>query len=217
MKKLEIGIIGLGKFGLTMGTTLAGLGHSVMGLDASEAKVAGSDGLMGAVYQGNATNKETLRQLRFQDLDHVVVSVGGSMEDSILITLNLQDIQAKDIIVKAISPQHATVLSRLGVKRVVQPERESAIQTANKLHIPGMLDLLPAGGGVLLQELKVERWAGQSLRALALPSAHGVMVVARKDSAQSEYSFVPDPDSPLEAGEVLLVIGKPENILKLAP
>lgn len=32
-KKLEIGVIGLGKFGLRMATTLVSLGHTVVGID----------------------------------------------------------------------------------------------------------------------------------------------------------------------------------------
>ena len=32
-KTLEIGIIGLGKFGLRMATTLASMGHTVIGID----------------------------------------------------------------------------------------------------------------------------------------------------------------------------------------
>lgn len=217
MHKKDIGIIGLGKFGLAMGVTLTGLGHRVLGLDASEDKVQAADGRIGAVYRGNATNQDTLRQLRFQDLDCVVISVGQSMENSILITLNLQDLQVKHIIAKAVSQQHATVLTRLGVSQAVQPEREAAIQAAYKIDNPGMLDLLPAGGGMLLQEVTVDRWAGKDLRELALPAGKRVMVVAKKLPAHEEYSFVPDPKEPLEKGEVLLLIGKPEDILKLAP
>ena len=35
-KKLEIGVIGLGKFGLRMATTLVSLGHTVVGIDMSD-------------------------------------------------------------------------------------------------------------------------------------------------------------------------------------
>ena len=38
-KTLEIGIIGLGKFGLRMATTLASMGHTVIGIDMSDARV----------------------------------------------------------------------------------------------------------------------------------------------------------------------------------
>ena len=39
MKKMAVGIIGLGKFGLQFGPTLTELGHRVIGLDESENRV----------------------------------------------------------------------------------------------------------------------------------------------------------------------------------
>lgn len=217
MSKKEIGIIGLGKFGLQMGITLTSLGHMVIGLDIQEDKIKKADGQLEAVYQGDATIPETLLQLRFQDLDHVVVSVGRSMEDSILITLNLQEMQARQLIVKASSAQHAKVLDKLGVFQVVQPEREAAIQTANRLHNPGMLDFLPHGGGMLLQQVVVEQWTGKSLSELSLPVENKVMVVASKTAPENDFVFVPDPMRPFEKGEILMLIGKPDDILKLEP
>lgn len=215
MKRLEIGVIGLGKFGFQLALSLTDLGHRVLGLDNNEGHAQRANGKMSAVYQGDATDKTVLEQLRFQDLDCVAVSIGQSMEASLLIALNLQEIGARDIIVKAVSPQHATVLQRLGVQKVVQPEQEAAVQTAQRLHNPGMLDLLPVGGGVLVQRLTVNRWSGKTLADLSLPKMHGSMVVARRRDAKSDFQFVPDPLQPLEAGEELLLIGPPERILKL--
>ncbi len=217
MKKKEIGIIGLGKFGLQLGMTLTQLGHRVIGLDYETQPVQRADTRLAAVYSGDAASLPTLEQLRFQDMDTVIVSVGHSMESSILITLNLQKLQTRHIIVKVVSAQHAMVMERLGVHQVVQPERDAAIQTAHRINNPGMLDLLPAGGGVMLQEAIVENWAGKTLAQLALPSRLGVMVVAKKDGGEGEFAFVPDPTAPLRQGERLLLIGKPEKILHLAP
>lgn len=217
MHKKEIGIIGLGKFGLQMGITFTALGHKVLGLDNQSDIVQKADNQLGAVYQGDATNPELLRQLRFQDLDCVVVSVGHHMEDSILIVLNLQEAQAKEIIVKAISPQHAKVLNKMGVSQAIQPEREAAIQAANRLNNPGMLDFVPAGGGVLLQQVTVAEWAGKTLSELALPSKRKIMVVASRTPPEKNFSFVPDPMRPLQNGEQLVLIGKPGDILKLTP
>ena len=61
-KTLEIGIIGLGKFGLRMATTLASMGHTVIGIDMSDARVqlaeelldSGARDILAAVYAGEA-------------------------------------------------------------------------------------------------------------------------------------------------------------------
>ncbi|MFV0422711.1 potassium channel family protein [Oleidesulfovibrio sp.] len=215
--KLEIGIIGLGKFGLPLAQTLTKLGHGVVALDRSESRVRQVQDSLSHVYTAEATDIGVLQQLRFQDLDAVVVSVGGSMESSILVTLNLQEVGAKKIYVKAVSNEHRKVLTRLGVDHVIQPENDVATQLAHRLSNPGMLDLLPLGGGVLLQELVVDQWAGKTLLDLKLSNESGVMVVAIRYAGQREYTFVPPADRQLATGDIMVVIGKVDDVNKLKP
>ncbi len=214
--KLEVGVIGLGKFGLRFGATLTELGHKVVGLDTDVNRVRSAQELFSQVFEANATDKAALTQLRFQDLDIVAVSVGGSMEASILVTLNLQELGVKEIIVKAVSQAHAKVLERIGVKRIIQPEADVAVHTAYRLHNPGMLDLLPIGRGVLIQELTVDAWAGKTLVDLTLRTG-GILVAAVRAAGDPEYRFVPDPKKPFAKGDKLLVIGSQEVISTLEP
>ncbi len=214
MKKMEVGIIGLGKFGSALAEFLSELGHTVIGVDGSSNATKKAAEFLSQTYQADATDDVVLKQLRFMDLDKVVVSVGKSMETSILIVLNLQEMGVKKLAVKAISHEHAVVLRRLGVETVIQPERDAASQFAHRIANPGMLDLLPLGGNILLQELVVHNWAGKSLIDLGLTS-FGVMVVAAKKKGDEEYEFVPPADRTLEEGDILVAIGKESDLLKL--
>ncbi len=216
-KKLEVGIIGLGKFGLQLGATLTDLGHRAVGVDADEHRVHTAQDMFSQVYQGDAADLELLKQLRFQDFDAVAVSVGRSMEASILVTLNLQELGAPHIIVKAAGPEHKKVLTRLGAHQVIQPEADVAVQTAYRLSVPGMLDLLPLGGGVLVQEIAVDAWEGKTLKDLNLRTDHGVLVAAVKRAGEQEFEFVPDPVYRFGKGDELLVIGRQDAVLRLRP
>lgn len=60
-KKLEIGVIGLGKFGLRMATTLVSLGHTVVGIDQAEGPVQRAEEALDSVYKADATNIAVLR------------------------------------------------------------------------------------------------------------------------------------------------------------
>ncbi len=210
----EIGVIGLGLFGLSLCLTLKELGHRVVALERDEGLVQRHSNALDTIYSGDATDKSVLEQLRFQDLDQVVVGV-GSMDSSIMIVLNLQELKAANIIAKANTSQHATVLERLGVRQVVQPQAEIARHLGHQIHSPGLLDYLPVGGGTLLQQAVVDKWAGSSLADLKLPSEYGVMVVAEKKARDHDFHFVPDPMAPLEAGTELLLIGPAKKILRL--
>ena len=134
-KKMEVGVIGLGKFGLPLAIALEERGHSVVGVDGNENRVRQAQSLLTHVYIADAKDSAVLRQLRFQDLDLVVVSVGSSMEASILIVFNLLEMGVRKLAVKAITPEHKKILTRLGVENVIQPEHDAALIEQNDVSV----------------------------------------------------------------------------------
>ena len=214
-KTMEIGVIGLGKFGSQFGATLVELGHKVIGVDGDQAKARAAQEMLTTVYVADATDKAALLQLGFGDLDAVAVSVGGSMETSILITLNLQELGVENIIAKAVSPAHRKVLERIGANQVIQPEADVAAHTAYRLSNPGLLDFLPIGEGVLIQERTVNAWAGKTLVDLNLRTKNGILVAAVCKGNGEEFSFVPNPGVPFDEGDKVLLIGNRSDVEKL--
>lgn len=216
-KKLEIGIVGLGKFGLQLARTLVSLGHKVVGVDMSETRVHQAQDIIDQVYRADASDMSVLRQLRFQDLDCVVVSVGESMEASLTVILNLQDLKVSRIWVKAVNREHRKILKRLGVEEAVVPEVDVATMTAHRLDNPGMLDLIPRYGGILVQEFEVNLWAGKSLIELDLMNRHSVLVLAVRKEGEDVWHFVPRANTLLDKGDTLMLVGRQENVKELNP
>lgn len=216
MRKLEVGVIGLGKFGSAVAEAVSDKGHVVVGIDNSGNSIKRNKELLRHVYQADATDIEALKQLRLIDLDKIVVSVGKSMEDAILIVLNLQELGIHNMAVKACTAEHAAVLRRLGVKHVVRPELDAADRFAHRIANPGLLDLVPIGGDVLLQELEVDMWDGRSLGDLGL-FERGVMVVAIKERGAGKYDVVPDAERILATGDILIAVGREKDVLALIP
>lgn len=214
-KSLEVGIIGLGKFGFQLAQTLVTLGHKVIGVDMSEARVHQAQDILNQVYRADASDMSVLRQLRFQDLDRVVVSVGQSMEASLTVTLNLQDLKIAHIWVKAVNLEHRKILTRLGVEQAIVPEIDVATMTAHRLDNPGMLDLIPEYGGILVQELEVKQWAGKRLIELDLMNMRAVLVLAVRKEHEQLWHFVPRAHTELARGDTLMVVGRQENVMAL--
>jgi len=214
-KRIEVGIVGLGKFGYSLGEALAELGHDVVGVDRDVQRVRHAQESLTQVFQADGTDKKALEQLGFKELDYVVVSIGHSMEASILVALNLQDLGVNNIWVKAVSSEHEKVLKRLGVDFVVFPEQFVARQLAHRLAVPGLLDYLALGKGVLVREVEVDKWSGKTLRELRLPSDYRAQVVAWKHKEDRQFSFVPSPDEVLHTGDVLVVLGNAGDVIKV--
>ncbi len=206
--RIQVGIIGLGKFGLAFGKALVDLGQEVMGIDTDMDNVRRAQDILTQVYQADGAEKKALEQLGFSDMTHVMVSVGGSIESSAMISLYLKELDVSNVWVKAISSDHEKLLRKIGVTEVIFPERYAANQLANKLAVPGLIEYLPFGQDVALLELTVSRWDGRTLRELALTSKYGVQVIAVRKAGEERFGFIPKADEPLRQGDTLIIIGQ---------
>ena len=205
-KTLEIGIIGL-----------ASMGHTVIGIDMSDARVQLAEELLDTVYKADATSLSVLRSLHVQDLDWVVISVGEGVEQSLSITLNVQELGGPKIWVKASNEEHKKILQRLHVDRAIVPEMEAAVMAAHQLCHPGMLDLIPKYGGIAIQELRVDNWHGRTLVDLNLIQSFGVMVMGIRPAGERAFQFVPPALTVLHKGDTLVVAGRADAVRKLEP
>lgn len=214
-KKMEVGVIGLGKFGLSLANAISGLGHDVIGVDNNSERVRKAQDILAQVYQADATDEKALEQIGFKDLRTVIVSTGDSMEASILVVLNLQALGVEKMWVKAISAEHERVLYKLGVPFVVFPEEYVAMQLAHRLVAPGLHDYLGLGKDVVTREILVNEWVGKTLRELNLTNTYHVQVIAYRHAGEASFSFVPEADTKLEEGDVIVLLGKTDNVMNI--
>jgi trk system potassium uptake protein TrkA len=211
----EVGVIGLGKFGLSLARTLKDLGHTVIGVDSDPQRIKHAQDMLSHVFTADATDVKALEQLGFKDLSQVVVSTGESMEASILVVLGLQELGVAEIWVKAVSERHEKILTRLGVNMVVFPERFVAQQLAHRLSVPGLLEYIELAKGVVVQEVMVGDWDGQTLGELDLRRKHKVQVLAVRKAGATEMDFVPAAHDRLQRGDMMLVMGNLDDVSRL--
>ena len=217
MAEERICIIGLGKFGFHLGRCLVDLGREVLGVDGDEDKVKNAQNVFTQVYQLDAQDKKALEQIHVDEMSHVVVSVGHSMEASILISLYLKELGVPQVWVKAISGDHEKLLRKIGVDNVFIPERFAAKNMAHQLASPGLIEYLPMDKDVALKEIGIDDWAGRTLRQLDLTNKHQVQVIAWKRSGAEHYSFIPKADEVLNHGDKLVLVGREDRLARLRP
>lgn len=140
MKK-QILVIGLGPFGASVAKTLTEQGHQVLGIDLDEDKVnAIADEVTQSATITNIS-EETLVSLGVKDFDIAVISI-SDIEASILFAQILIDLGIKEIVSRAQDELHGRVLSRLGVSKVVFPERDMGLRLANSLVSNNIIDYI---------------------------------------------------------------------------
>jgi len=207
MKK-QVGVIGLGKFGLKFGRVLVSLGHQVLGIDNDPGRVQEAHQGLTQVVQADAMNREALEQLRVKDLEHVLVSVGDSIAASVMISMHIKEMGGPKVWVKAIHPDHEKVLYKIGVDEVIIPEYMAANRIANSIAMPGFIAYLPFDRSMAVKEFEIDDWSGKSLRELDITNRYGMQVIAYHSTDDDTYRYIPKADDVLVRGDSLVVIGE---------
>ena len=214
-KSRTFGVIGLGRFGYYVARTLAQGGAEVIACDVDEEKVREVSEYVSLAYVLDATDAKALKESGIANVDTAVVSIGENIEASILIVVQLKELGVKEVVAKAITPLHGKVLEKLGVDRVVYPEKEMAIRVAHSLLAGEFIEEIPIGEKHSLFELKAfDFMLGKTLRDLDVRRRFGVSVLAIK---RGENLIVnPVGDEKVLPGDILVVLGTTEQLSSMA-
>ena len=207
-------VVGLGRFGTSVATTLAENGHDVLAIDRDPEIVQSIIPDVTHAVEVDATDKEALKTLGVRNFDVAVVSIGDNVSANILCTLILKELNLPYVIVKAPDSLHGKVLSKVGADRVVYPERDMGARIAQNLISSNVLDYIefaPEYG--VIEILAVEKMIGKTLKELALRADFNVNVMAIKRG--EDINISPGADDKILEGDKLVLMGKNENLEKM--
>jgi len=220
VKRKQFGVIGLGRFGSAMAMTLTELGHDVIGVDGDETRVQQLADVITHALQIDATDEKALRAAGIQDVDVAVVSIGENIESSLLVVMQLRDLGIATIVAKAVTPLHGRILEKLGVSRVIFPEREMAIRIAHSLVMPNVIDYIELSRDFSIVEVPApDAFVGRTLKQLELRPRLGLTLIAIKrqsdDSGAVVTNIAPAADETIRPGDILALLGSNEQLNKL--
>ncbi|KRE29845.1 potassium channel family protein [Paenibacillus sp. Soil522] len=211
MKKKQFVIVGLGRFGSSLGRELVELGHEVLGIDKDEEAVQEMSSVLTYTVSADCTDEETLRSLGVRNFDCGVVAIGDDIQSSILTTILLKDLGVKQVVAKAMSELHGRVLEKIGVDRVVYPERDMGIRVAHQLVSPNLLDYIELSKEYTIAELAVPLCLnGKSLNDLNPRARFGCSIVAI--NKPGGIIIAPTATDVLAERDVMVIIGTNEQI-----
>jgi trk system potassium uptake protein TrkA len=210
MKK-QYAVIGLGRFGSSIAQELIKLGYEVLGIDKSEQAVDELNDILTRAVIADSTDEEALKSLGIRNFDCVIVAIGDDIQSSILTSLLLKELDVKTVVAKALSDSHGKVLKKLGVDRVVYPERDMGIRVAHQLASPNLLDYIEISKDYTIAELTVpKRLGGLSLKDLDLRVKYGCSVIAINKT--DSVTIAPMGTDVLKENDVIVIIGTNQQI-----
>ncbi|MEK3720611.1 potassium channel family protein [Paenibacillus sp. FSL H8-0034] len=211
MKRTQYAVIGLGRFGSSLARELTKLGHEVLGIDQDEEAVDEMSEVLTHVVVADSTDEEVLRSLGIRNFDCVIVAIGSDIQSSILTAILLKDIGVPLVVTKALSELHGKVLNKIGVDRVIFPERDMGIRVAHQLVSPNLLDFIELSRDYTIAELSVpKRMSGRTLKDLNLRVKYGCSVVAI--NKKEGVIIAPTANDLLEERDIMVIIGTNSQI-----
>ena len=215
----RVGIIGAGRFGLSLAEALAETGIEVLLIDRNNALVQNAIKKVTWAVQCDATSANALESAGIPECDTVVVAIGSNVEASMLVTANCKELGIKTVSSKATSEIHGKILDKLGADHVVYPDRESAHRLARNITEHNAYDLLEISEGLSLAEIDVpEACVGKTLAEADLRKKSGVTVLCirrpdPKNNRKPLQIIIPNPNNDaFEAEDKLIVFGTTSGI-----
>lgn len=204
-------VLGLGRFGESLAMSLYKLGHEVLAVDSDADLVESIAPHVTQAIQIDATDEGALESLGVRNFDAAIVSIGQNVRDSILVCVLLKELGVPYLIAKAIDELHAKVLRKVGVDRVIFPERDMAVRVAKSLLTPNVLEMIDLSDDYqLLETILPTKWVGNTIIGMDVRKRYGVSILAIHRGG--EFFVSPAPDFAFQAGDILLVLGKKDDI-----
>ena len=200
-------VIGLGRFGAALANQLCSLGAEVLAMDVRSDLVQRVANSVTHAVVGDAKDKEVLRSLGARNFDCAIIAIGDDLAASVLVTMNLKELEVPYIVCKAHDETHRRVLEKLGVDRVVIPEQEHAQRLGRSLYRHNVLDYIELSKNHGILEVPAPKgWIGKTLRELNVRAKLGVNIIAVENGGKTNVS--PAADYAVKPGDTMVVLGE---------
>ena len=221
------GVIGLGRFGMTVAKILAENGMEVIAIDKNQDLVNEVSSIVTFAVCMDSTDEDALRAQNLNETDAVIIGIGSNIEECILTAAILKKIGVGIIYAKIESELHGRILKLIGVQHTLLPEEMVGNQLARTLISRNVLEYINLSSGHIVVEMVAPKeFVGKPLQELALPSKRGVNVVAIKynylsvtedgqNVIENRLNDMPGANDIINEGDVLILLGPKGNIDKL--
>ncbi len=229
-KPKHFAVIGLGVFGANVVKFLHELEVEILGIDKNERKVDEVKQYLKLPVVADATDQKQLQDAGFNkdNIDVAIVAIGESVETSIYVTLLLKEIGIKQIIARAMNNQHAKILAKIGVDKIVYPESNAAEHLARSIVSPHILEMIELSSEYSIAEIvAAKEFYKKTLKDIAIGSRYKVIVIGIKRKTpilveetgdtdlKEEILLIPGSEEKIIDGDVFIVAGRNEDIEKM--
>ena len=157
-------LIGMGKFGCTLGEKLLLMGDEVVIVDKNEAIIDSIASKYEDARIMNCMLIDNLKTLDIPSFDVCIVAIAEDFQASLEITSNLKDLGAKRVIAKASTEIQRKFLIKTGADEVVYPDQDIAEKLAVKLNSTNVINYIDLDPEYSIFEIALPpKWVNRKL------------------------------------------------------
>jgi len=188
--------------------------------DPQRIEQAEEDGFL--FVQGDSTADQTLLDAGIERAKALITAVANEA-DGVFIVLSARQLNpGLFITARAESDEGKKKLMRAGANKVISPYKIGAIRMALATLRPNLVDFMKVvtfdrDTGLTIEEIQIKSGSplvGSTLKVCPIRKDLGIMVVGIKKVGKDVF-LNPSPDTKIEAGDILIVIGEKEGLEKL--
>lgn len=204
-------VVGLGRFGSSVATTLDAMGQDVLAVDKDPGLVNRWSSQVPTV-QADMTDVLAVEQLNATDFSTAIVAIGDSVEVSVITTGNLLDAGISDIWAKSVSKEHARILQRIGARHIINAETDAGKRVGH-LVSGNYLDYIEIEGAHTVVKIHTPpHVVGYSIEDARVHERYGITVVGIK-SPGKEFEYG-SKELTMHRNDELIIMGKEDQIDK---
>ena len=193
-------LIGMGKFGQTLGEKLLDMGDEVMIVDKNEDVINALASHYTNALITNCMNVNNLKALDVPSFDVCIVAIADDFQSSLEVTSLLRDCGAKYVIARATTEIQRKFLLRNG---------------ADEVNVENGCDFVELEEKNSIFEIAVPAsWVGKSLLEVSPRKKYGINVLTIKKG--SSVMTVLDAEYVFEKSDKMVVFGETEKIINLS-
>ena len=211
---MKVCVIGLGRFGYNVATTLTARGIEVLAIDSSDSIIGSIKDYVTQAVCMRVTDQAALRSVGVEEMDLVIVATGENFAQSILITALLkQKLNVKRVITRTINEIHEEIVTLIGADETITPEQAIGVSLAERISSPFKEHFFHITPNFFMGQIKApESFIGKSLEDLSLYKNYNVRCVARME----EDDFIPVGSKyVIQENDMLLFGGKEQDLKKI--
>ncbi len=220
-------IIGLGRFGRKLASSLTESGHEVIAVDTRQDLIEEVRDEVALAVKLDATEPVALKAQNIDKVDAAIVTIGEHFEANALATATLKELGIRTVISRAATGIQAKILSRIGADQVVSPEDESAVRLGRQLSNPNIMEYVELSEGHSLIQVKAPRvFHNKTLGQIDLRKKYKVNLVAIKkqvstvkaqgeETTEEQVIDVPMADTVIRPDDILVLVGATDNLSRL--